>query len=156
MVPPGLKGARRRGIDARQGGEGKWGEEKNTSARWLRVRKKWKTDVSTHRERNKDNTLKDKSEEKAAEKNGSEGGRRKAEVRRQSESRDRQKRNNSFSLTVSTEIHKRTAKYNSEIQQWEKLLPLQHRRMEKRKYVLEETHTELAAFWKQLFPHGYG
>lgn len=54
--------------------------------------------------------------EKAAERNGSEGGRRKAEARRWSESRDRQKRNNSFSLTVSTEIHKRTAKYNSEIQ----------------------------------------
>lgn len=43
-------------------------------------------------------------------------GREEAEAARWSESRDRQKRNNSFSLTVSTEIHKRTAKYNSEIQ----------------------------------------
>lgn len=87
----------------------------------------------------KDNVLKDKSEEKAAERNGSEGGRRKAEARRWSESRDRQKRNNSFSLTVSTEIHKRTAKYNSEIQHSEKLLPLPQRRMEKRKCGLEES-----------------
>lgn len=76
------------------------------------------------REGDKDNVLEDKREEKAAERNGSEGERRKAEARRWSESRDRQKRNNSFSLTVSTEIHKRTAKYNSEIQHSEKLLPL--------------------------------
>lgn len=75
----------------------------------------------SRRERDKDNVLKDKSEEKAAERNGSEGGRRKAEARRWSESRDRQKRNNSFSLTVSSEIHKRTAKYNSEIQHSGKL-----------------------------------
>lgn len=60
----------------------------------------------SRRERDKDNALKDKSEEKAAERNGSEGGWRKAEIRRWSEGRDRQKRNNSFSLTVSTEIHK--------------------------------------------------
>lgn len=73
------------------------------------------------RGRDKGNVLKDKSEEKAAERNGSERGRRKAEARRWSESRDRQKRNNSFSLTVSTEIHKRTAKYNSDIQHPEKL-----------------------------------
>ena len=76
----------------------------------------------------------------------SEGGRRKAEARRWSESRDRQKRNNSFSLTVSTEIHKRTAKYNSGIQHSEKLfLPLPRRRMDRAKYGLEETHAEPAA-----------
>lgn len=65
---------------------------------------------SREREREKDNVLKDKREEKAAERNWREergrGG-------RWSESWDRQKRNNSFSLTVSTEIHKRAAKYNS-------------------------------------------
>ncbi len=99
----------------------------------------------TGRERDKDNVLNDKSEEKAAERNGSEGGRRKAEARRWSESGDRQKRNNSFSLTVSTEIHKRTAKYNSEIQHSERLLPLPQKRMERRKYGLEESHTELVA-----------
>lgn len=58
------------------------------------------------RARDKGSVLKDKSEEKAAERNGSERGRRNAEAQRWSESRDRQKRNNSFSLTVSTEIHK--------------------------------------------------
>lgn len=91
------------------------------------------------------NALEDGNEDRAAERNGSEGGKRKAEAQRRSESRDRQKRNNSFSLTVSTEIHKRAAKYNSEIQHSEKLLPLPQRRMENRKYGLEDTHNELVA-----------
>lgn len=73
------------------------------------------------------------------------GGGREAEARRWREGSDRQKRNNSFSLTVSTEIHKRTAKYNSEIQHSEKLVPLARRRMEKGNYKLEETQTELVA-----------
>lgn len=84
--------------------------------------------------------------ERLQRRNGSEGGRREAEAGRWSESRDRQKRNNSFSLTVSTEIHKRTAKYNSEIQHSERLFAfLQRRRMEKRKYGLEDNHAERVA-----------
>lgn len=82
----------------------------------------------------------------------SEGGRRKAEARRWSESRDRQKRNNSFSLTVSTEIHKRTAKYNSEIQHSEKLFCLYHgeewigENTDWRRLTLSRLHTEAHCF----------
>lgn len=71
-------------------------------------------------------------------------GREEAEAARWSESRDRQKRNNSFSLTVSTEIHKRTAKYNSEIQHSHGLFAI----------TTEKNGGEKNTDWKIITPSG--